>query len=153
VITVLLQLLLALAREIILSSESRGTHNHILLSPIRDSHNLEDKVLPFVSLRNIVVWLYPGNWVPFSSPTTTPGLEWRYSIPQQQQQQQQKLTAGNQPARSLMASCPSGTHGHIFVQCQDLCFFFLSLILIVDNGGVGFFINIDWCSLTTPYST
>jgi hypothetical protein len=37
--------------------------------------------------------------------------------------QKQKLTAGNQLARSLLASGPAGTHGHIFVQCQDLCFF------------------------------
>jgi hypothetical protein len=36
--------------------------------------------------------------------------------------QQQKLTAGNQSARSILAPGPAGTHGHIFVQCQDLCF-------------------------------
>jgi hypothetical protein len=52
--------------------------------------------------------------------------------------QKQKLTAGNQPARSYLASGPAGTHGHIFVQCQDLCFFF-SLILHIDKGGVGLF--------------
>jgi hypothetical protein len=53
--------------------------------------------------------------------------------------QKQKLTAGNQPARSHVASGPAGTHGHIFVQCQDLCFvlFFLSLILLIDKRGVG----------------
>jgi hypothetical protein len=39
------------------------------------------------------------------------------------QKQKQKLTAGNQPARSLLASGPAGTHGHIFFQCQELCFF------------------------------
>jgi hypothetical protein len=39
------------------------------------------------------------------------------------------LTAGNQPARPLLASSPAGTHGHIFVQCQDFCFLFLSLFL------------------------
>jgi hypothetical protein len=43
---------------------------------------------------------------------------------------EQKLTAGNQPARSLLASIPAGTHGHVFVQCQDFCFFFLSLFLL-----------------------
>jgi hypothetical protein len=42
----------------------------------------------------------------------------------------QSLTAGNQPARSLLASSPAGTHGHIFVQCQDFCFFLLSLFLL-----------------------
>jgi hypothetical protein len=36
-----------------------------------------------------------------------------------------------------LASGPAGTHGHIFVQCQDICFFFFSLILLIDKGGVG----------------
>jgi hypothetical protein len=32
--------------------------------------------------------------------------------------------------------------------------FLLSLILLIDKGGVGlFYIHIDWCPLTTPYST
>jgi hypothetical protein len=67
--------------------------------------------------------------------------------------QKQKLTAGNQPARSHLASGPAATHDHIFVQCQDLCFSFLSLILLIDKGGIGLFIYINWCSVTTPYST
>jgi hypothetical protein len=72
-----------------------------------------------------------------------------------QQQQQQKLTAGNQPARSILAPGPAGTHGHIFVQCQDLCFLFfsLSLILLIDKEGLVFYIYIEWCLLTTPYAT
>jgi hypothetical protein len=58
--------------------------------------------------------------------------------------QKQKLTAGNQPARSHLASGPAGTHGHIFVQCQDLCFvlFFLLLILLNNKRGVGLLYNI-----------
>jgi hypothetical protein len=36
-----LQLLLVLDSAVILRSESRGTHDHILLSQIRDSPNLE----------------------------------------------------------------------------------------------------------------
>jgi hypothetical protein len=43
-----LQLLLVLASAVILSSESRGTHDHILLSQIRDSPNLEDQVPIFI---------------------------------------------------------------------------------------------------------
>jgi hypothetical protein len=39
------------------------------------------------------------------------------------QKQKQKLTAGNQTARSLLASGPAGTHGHIFVPCQTFVFF------------------------------
>jgi hypothetical protein len=38
-----LQFLLALAKAVILRSESRGTHDHILLSQIRDCPNLEDE--------------------------------------------------------------------------------------------------------------
>jgi hypothetical protein len=53
-----LQLLLALASAVILRSESRGPHDHILLSQIRDSPNLEGQVSVFTSLRN---------WVPLSS--------------------------------------------------------------------------------------
>jgi hypothetical protein len=45
-------------RQRILSSESRKTRDHILLSQIRDSHNLEGQV-PFISLRNRVTQLYP----------------------------------------------------------------------------------------------
>jgi hypothetical protein len=54
-----LQLLLDLARAVILRSESRGTHDYILLSPIRDSPNLEGQVPVFISLRNRVAQLYP----------------------------------------------------------------------------------------------
>jgi hypothetical protein len=39
-----LQLLLVLASAVTLRSESRGTHDHILLSQIRDSPNMEGQV-------------------------------------------------------------------------------------------------------------
>jgi hypothetical protein len=54
-----LQLLLALTSEVILWSESRVTHDHILLSQIRDSPNLEGQVSVFISPRNRVAQLYP----------------------------------------------------------------------------------------------
>jgi hypothetical protein len=54
-----LKLLLVLASAVILGFESRGTRNHILLSQIRDSSNLEGQVPVFVSLRNRVTRLYP----------------------------------------------------------------------------------------------
>jgi hypothetical protein len=44
-----LQLLLVLASAVILRPESRGTHNHILLSQIRDAPNLEGHVPLFTS--------------------------------------------------------------------------------------------------------
>jgi hypothetical protein len=54
-----LQLLLALASTVILRSESRGTHDHILLSQIRVSTNLEVQVPVFIFPRNRVAQLYP----------------------------------------------------------------------------------------------
>jgi hypothetical protein len=54
-----LQLLLVLASAVILGSESHGTHDHILLSEIRDSPNLEGQVPLFICPRNRVAQLYP----------------------------------------------------------------------------------------------
>jgi hypothetical protein len=54
-----LQLLLVLASAVILRSESRGTHDHILMYQIQDSRNLEGQVPVFISPRNRVARLYP----------------------------------------------------------------------------------------------
>jgi hypothetical protein len=54
-----LQLLLVLASAVILRSESRWTHDHILLSQIQDSPNTEGQVPVFISPRNRVARLYP----------------------------------------------------------------------------------------------
>jgi hypothetical protein len=54
-----LQLFLVIASGVILGSESSGTHDHILLSHIRDSSNMEGQVPVFISLRNRMVQLYP----------------------------------------------------------------------------------------------
>jgi hypothetical protein len=54
-----LQLLLGLASAVINRSESRGTHDNILLSQIRDSPNLEYQVPVFIFPRNRVARLYP----------------------------------------------------------------------------------------------
>jgi hypothetical protein len=54
-----LQLLLVLASAVILRSESRGIHDHILLPQIRNSPKLEDEVPVFISPRNRVARLYP----------------------------------------------------------------------------------------------
>jgi hypothetical protein len=54
-----LQLLLGLASAVILKSkESRRTNDHVLLSRIRDSPNLEGQVPAFISTRNRVAQLY-----------------------------------------------------------------------------------------------
>jgi hypothetical protein len=47
-----LSLLLALTTVVSLRSEFHGTHEHILLSQIRDSPNLKDKVPIFITPRN-----------------------------------------------------------------------------------------------------
>jgi hypothetical protein len=76
-----LQLLLVLASSVILRSESRWTHDHILLPQIRDSPNLEGQVPVFIS---------PGTGWPGYTPDTgfsfrcllwLAGLRWKYSIP------------------------------------------------------------------------
>jgi hypothetical protein len=54
-----LKFLLVLASAVILCSESRGTHDHILLSQIRNSPNLEGVIPVFISPRNRVAQLYP----------------------------------------------------------------------------------------------
>jgi hypothetical protein len=54
-----LQLLLVLASAVILTFDSHGTHDHILLSEIRESPNLEGQVPVFISPRNRVARLYP----------------------------------------------------------------------------------------------
>jgi hypothetical protein len=54
-----LQLLLVLASVVILRSESHGTHDHILLSQIRDSPNLDGQATVFISPRNRVARLRP----------------------------------------------------------------------------------------------
>jgi hypothetical protein len=45
-------------KAVILRPESRGTHDHILLSQIRDSPNLEDQVPVFISPTNRVAQLH-----------------------------------------------------------------------------------------------
>jgi hypothetical protein len=54
-----LQLLMTLASAVILRSESHGTYDHILLSQIEDSPNLEGQVPVLISPRNRVAQLHP----------------------------------------------------------------------------------------------
>jgi hypothetical protein len=46
-----------------LGSESRGNHDHILLSQVRDSPNLEDQVPVFISLRRMVAHYTLRHWI------------------------------------------------------------------------------------------
>jgi hypothetical protein len=54
-----LESLLVLASAVILGFESRRTYDHILLSQIRDSPNLEGQVPVFICPRNRAAQLYP----------------------------------------------------------------------------------------------
>jgi hypothetical protein len=64
--------------------------------------------------------LFIRNWTKTVASFTSPHLE----LNSNWSRAEQKLTAGNQPALSILAPGPAGTHGHIFVQRQDLCFVF-----------------------------
>jgi hypothetical protein len=66
-----LQLLLVVASAVILGSESRETRDHILLSQIRVSINLEGQVRIFISQETSDPIIPPGIRVTFFSPPTT----------------------------------------------------------------------------------
>jgi hypothetical protein len=54
-----LQFMLGLDSAVILRSETCGIHDHILLSQIADSTNLEGQVPVFISTTNRMARLYP----------------------------------------------------------------------------------------------
>jgi hypothetical protein len=64
-------MLVILASVVILVSESRGIHSHILLSQIRDYPNLESHVSVFISPRNKEPQLYTQTLGSIFSPPTT----------------------------------------------------------------------------------
>jgi hypothetical protein len=67
-----LQWLLVLASAVILGPESRGTYDHILLSQIRDSSNLEGQVPVFISPQeHIGPVIPPGTGLPLFEPAYT----------------------------------------------------------------------------------
>jgi hypothetical protein len=63
-----LQLLLVFASAIIFASDSSGTHDHILLTQIRDPPNVDGQVPVFISSKSRVAQLYPRHYVLSSSP-------------------------------------------------------------------------------------
>jgi hypothetical protein len=65
------QLQLVLASAFILRSESRRTHDHILLSYIRDFLNLEPRSPYLYPPRTGWPSYSPRHWVPLPSPSTT----------------------------------------------------------------------------------
>jgi hypothetical protein len=63
--------MVGLASAVILRSESRGTHDYISLSQIRDSPNLEGQVVYLYPPGTERPSYIPRYWLPFSSPPTT----------------------------------------------------------------------------------
>jgi hypothetical protein len=76
-----LQLLLDLASSVILGSESRGTHDRVLLSQIQDSPNLEARSQYLYPQEQSGPVIPPGTGFPFRRLLRFAGLRWRYSIP------------------------------------------------------------------------
>jgi hypothetical protein len=66
-----LQMLLALASTVILSSESHGTHDHILLLRFETPSTCRARSLYLCSPGAELPSYNPRHWVPFSSPPTT----------------------------------------------------------------------------------
>jgi hypothetical protein len=132
-----------------LSGQSPAGLNTIFYCLIRDSPNLEGQVPVFISPRNRVARLYPqvlgslfvasydsqgyGGGIPISIACRNRSL----------------LPATSQHAHSWQWALLEPMAIYL-LNVIYLCFF-LSLILLIDNGGVSLYIY--WCSLTTPYST
>jgi hypothetical protein len=73
-------MLLVLARTVILRSESRGIHDHILLSHIRDSPNLGVTGLRiYIPQEQVGPVIPPGTAFSFRYLLRLAGLRWRYS--------------------------------------------------------------------------
>jgi hypothetical protein len=76
-----LQLLLAFACAVILRSESHGTRDHILLTKISDSPNLEGHIPVFISPRTEWPSYISRHWVSFRRLLRLAAIPWRYSYP------------------------------------------------------------------------
>jgi hypothetical protein len=102
-----LQFLLALTSAITVGSESRGTHDHSLLSQTRDSPNLEDQVSVFISPQ----WqgapvIPPGSGFPFRRLLRLARLRCRYSNWPPHGLVFQLLTTGRTAEKTLPPTIP-----------------------------------------------
>jgi hypothetical protein len=82
-----LQLLLVLANAVILRFESRGTHDHILLSQIRLPKPGEPDPGIYIPQVQSGPVIPPGTGFPFRRLLRLAGLRWRYSTPPPQRSQ------------------------------------------------------------------
>jgi hypothetical protein len=96
-------LLLALASAVILGSESHGTHDHILLSQIRDTPSLECQVPVFISPRHC-----------FSPSPTTRRATWSHSnLPKGSRYKTSARTASNISVGCCARIC---CRGNVFIE-------------------------------------
>jgi hypothetical protein len=120
-----LQLLLVLASAVILGPESRGTSDHILLSQIRDSPNLEVQVSVLISLRKRVAQLYPQALgylfvASYDSQGYGGGIRtclyagWRTESESESESQSYFMTSGLPPIRSSWSRAPWGSRPELF---------------------------------------
>jgi hypothetical protein len=121
------------ARSLLASSPS-GTHGHIFVPSLAVPHMIKREGLNFFIIAVPLLHLIASGRRP----------DWLWTDGREQSKVEQKLNAGNQAARSLLASSPSGTHGHIFGPS-------LAVPLLIKREGLDFLYS--WCSLTTPYSS
>jgi hypothetical protein len=161
----LLYMLLALASVVILGSESLGTRDHILLSQIWDFQIR--RLLRFTRSR----WRYsnpPPHGCELSvsqsqSYVTTDclsaNLSWNkapeLSVEAEAEPKAEAKAEAycRQPAGTLTPGIgPRWDPWPYICSMSRPLFCFLLLFLLIDKGGVGL-IYIDWCPLTTPYST
>jgi hypothetical protein len=114
-----LQLLLVITSAVILGSKSHRTCDHILLSQIRYSPNLEGQVPVFISPRKRVAQLYP--------PTLGYGggirtrLHTSFSL---RSRSQSHIATDGQSISKSWCRAPSGAHGQIVINIWQLwsCF-------------------------------
>jgi hypothetical protein len=109
-----LQLLLALASAVILKSDLHGTFDHILLSQIRGSPNLEGQAPIFISPRNRVAQLYPQalgslSIVFYDSQDYVGGFRILFHTGHDWRQSQSHIATDGQSSQSWCRA-PSGAH-------------------------------------------
>jgi hypothetical protein len=119
----LLQFVLALAIAVILMSESYGTHDHILLSQIRDSCNLEGQVPVFIyPPEQGGPVIPPGTGFPFIRLVRLAELLWKYSTTHTR-----SMTASASGCCCMASSCghypetnKASAHHTLFLECRFL---------------------------------
>jgi hypothetical protein len=122
-----LQFLLALTSVFILGSKSCGTHDHILLPQIRDF---------------------------FSSPHTTRSATVEVFDPASTRAEAEAYHRQRAGTLTLGIAPRWDPRPCICSMSRPLFFFSFRWSSLLIKEGVGlFYIYIDWCSLTTPYST